>query len=417
MTKSHENNAALLQSSSPEEWKRVQFGDVAKKVSNIVDHKRCDLDRFVAGEHMQTDDFRIKEWGIIDKGYLGPAFNHKFTKGQILYGSRRTYLRKVSIPHFDGVCANTTFVIEPAGDSLIPELLPFVMQSAGFTDHSIRMSKGSTNPYINWKDIACYEFEVPEKEQQRRIANTLWAAEDCIVKCEQFVTAAEQVKQIMMLELFSKGIGRSELKEVKGFGKVPKEWEVKRFKELTYKIQDGTHITPHYIEKGIPFLRVTDIHDASIDLDKVKFISPEEHLELIKRCKPEKGDILYSKNGTIGIIKLVDWDWEFSIFVSLCLIKPKTEILETKFICYVLDSDIIIKQLRTRAKQMTVTNLHLEEINELKFPVPSKNEQTQIISILIRCDETIAAARANVAAAKALKMKIINGMLNKGKEQ
>ncbi|NLH79022.1 MAG: hypothetical protein GX465_18535, partial [Acidobacteria bacterium] len=199
MNNFQKSDVIQLQSSTlPEGWHLVRFGDVAKKVSTIIDRNNCELDRFIAGEHMQTDDFRIKEWGIIDEGYLGPAFNHKFTKGQILYGSRRTYLRKVSIPHFDGICANTTFVIEPQGNDLIPDLLPFVMQSAGFTEHSIKMSKGSTNPYINWKDIACYEFAVPDKDRQRRIATTLWAAEDCIVKGERFVKAVERIKKILV---------------------------------------------------------------------------------------------------------------------------------------------------------------------------------------------------------------------------
>ena len=195
---------------------------------------------------MQTDDFRIKEGGIIDEGYLGPAFNHRFSKGQILYGSRRTYLRKVSIPHFDGVCANTTFVIEPTGDDIVPELLPFIMQSAGFTEHSIKMSKGSTNPYINWKDIAFYDFAVPAKDRQRRIATILWAAEDCIRKGERFVAAAEQAKRVLMRDLFSKGIGHTDFEQIKGFGKFPEGWEIVQAQKLLddkkiQKIQDGNY--------------------------------------------------------------------------------------------------------------------------------------------------------------------------------
>jgi len=92
------------------------------------------------------------------------------------------------------------------------------------------------------------------------------------------------------------------------------DWPVTELSEVSTKITDGAHFTPTYTETGVPFLRVTDITESNTSK---KFIPQEEHNELIKRCRAEKGDVLYSKNGTIGIAKLIDWDWEFSIFVSL----------------------------------------------------------------------------------------------------
>jgi type I restriction enzyme M protein len=79
------------------------------------------------------------------------------------------------------------------------------------------------------------------------------------------------------------------------------DWPVKELSEVTTKITDGAHFTPTYMETGVPFLRVTDITESNLSK---KFIPQEEHIELIKRCRPEKGDVLYSKNGTIGIAKL-----------------------------------------------------------------------------------------------------------------
>ena len=89
---------------------------------------------------------------------------------------------------------------------------------------------------------------------------------------------------------------------------------IKKFKlgDICNLITDGTHFTPTYVSVGVPFLRVTDITESN---DSKKFIPKEEHLELIKRCNPQKGDILYTKNGTIGVAKKIDWDYEFSVFV------------------------------------------------------------------------------------------------------
>jgi type I restriction enzyme S subunit len=95
----------------------------------------------------------------------------------------------------------------------------------------------------------------------------------------------------------------------------PEGWSLATLDELAI-VRDGSHVTPTYLTVGIPFLRVTDIQDEEIDLVTVKRISPEEHANFTRSIKPQKGDILYSKNGTIGIPRLVTWDWDFSIFVS-----------------------------------------------------------------------------------------------------
>lgn len=114
-------------------WTRVAFGDVVRQVRDHVDPSTADLERYVAGEHMDTNDLRIRRWGTVGDGYLGPAFHMRFRPGQVLYGSRRTYLRKVAFAEFEGVTANTTFVIDTRDRNvLLPELLPFIMQTESF---------------------------------------------------------------------------------------------------------------------------------------------------------------------------------------------------------------------------------------------------------------------------------------------
>jgi restriction endonuclease S subunit len=417
MNKSQKNDAALLQSSTlPEGWHKVRFGDVTKKISKIVDQRNCDLDRFVAGGHMQTDDFRIKEWGTIDEGYLGPAFNHKFTKGQILYGSRRTYLRKVSIPHFDGVCANTTFVIEPTGNDLIPELLPFVMQSAGFNDHSIRMSKGSTNPYINWKDIACYEFAIPEKEQQRRIATTLWVAEDCIVKGERFVVTAERGKQLLMRELFRKGIGNTEFTEVKGFGKVPKGWEVVPFQNLYAQPSIiGLFKGAEFIGRGFKLVKMTEFFKGDIlgseCADRMEVSENEQ-----KKYSLKSDDLLFGRRSLniegAGKCVLVPKIKETLIFESSIIRTTLNQKIASPYFYLSYFNGWGRSQIKRIIRSVAASGITSTDLASLLVPKPPLPEQRQIASILTRCDETIAAARANVGAAKALKMKMINEMIS-----
>jgi type I restriction enzyme M protein len=156
-----------------ENWKRVRFGDIVRQCKEETDPISDGVERFVAGEHMETENVHIRNWGNVGDGYLGPAFIRRFRKGQILYGSRRTYLKKVACAEWDGVTANTTFVLEAVEGKLLQELLPWIMLSDRFTKHSVQESKGSTNPYINFPDIAKFEFALPPLDQQRRIAEIL----------------------------------------------------------------------------------------------------------------------------------------------------------------------------------------------------------------------------------------------------
>lgn len=183
-------------------WTRVAFGDVVRQVRDRVDPENTDLERYVAGEHMGTDDLKIRRWGVVGDGYLGPAFHMRFKPGHVLYGSRRTYLRKVAVADFEGITANTTFVMESKDPmTLLPELLPFIMQTESFHNHSVKQSKGSVNPYINFSDLTWYEFALPPLEEQRRIAEVLGAAQVNAEACRSVTERILSVRRAMQSDL------------------------------------------------------------------------------------------------------------------------------------------------------------------------------------------------------------------------
>jgi len=191
-----ENTVETLQIDK-KNWTKVKFGAVAIQQKKSVDRENTNLTRYVKGEHMGSQDLHLREWGELTDEYLGPAFIRYFEKGDILYGSRRTYLRKVVIAPFEGITSNTTLVIK-ANEKLIDKrFLPFVMMSEGFTDHSIKNSKGSVNPYVNWKDLANYEFLLPPKAEQARLADLLWAMDEVIEKEKEVLEKLNSTTQII----------------------------------------------------------------------------------------------------------------------------------------------------------------------------------------------------------------------------
>jgi len=255
---------------------------------------------------------------------------------------------------------------------------------------------GITKPYvridINPKLMNNMMSEIPlilpplhEQLQIVSFLDTKTSLIDSLIeKTQRKIELLKEKRTSLINEVVTKGLNPSvEMKDsgVEWIGEIPSHWEVSKVKYVTRLVIDGTHFTPTYIDEGIPFLRVTDIHNETINLENVKYISLEEHRELTKRCLPQRGDLLLSKNGTIGITKVIDWDWEFSIFVSLCLIKFK-ETYSPKLFSYFFQSSIVDLQIKESSKQSTVTNLHLDKIRELLLICPPLSEQSEIVSYL-----------------------------------
>ncbi len=184
--------------------KKVKFADVAVKLTRKINPEQDGIERIVAGENLESDDFKIRTWGVVGRDFLGPAFHVLFKSGDILYGSRRTYLRKVSLADFDGVCANTTFVIRAREDIVLQGFLKHIMLSDAFTKYSVGVSKGSTNPYINWKDLDNFSFYIPDLETQAKIVEVLDGIDDIAELTRDQASAFRNLKFKLVNKLITK---------------------------------------------------------------------------------------------------------------------------------------------------------------------------------------------------------------------
>ena len=156
---------------------RLQFGDVVRlSTTRIADPLAAGVERYVGLEHITPEDLHIHSWGLVSEGV---TFTNAFQPGQVLFGKRRAYQRKVAVADFAGVCSSDIYVFESKDpDVLLPELLPFICQSEGFYQHAVGTSAGSLSPRTNWSQLAKYEFPLPPLDEQRRIAELLWAADN-----------------------------------------------------------------------------------------------------------------------------------------------------------------------------------------------------------------------------------------------
>ncbi len=166
-------------------------------------------------------------------------------------------------------------------------------------------------------------------------------------------------------------------------GIVPEDWDVMTLSDVCHSICDGTHFTPRYVSQGIPFYSVENI--TANDFENTKYISEKEHATLIKRCKPERGDILMTRitAGVVGDTRLIDWDVNASIYVSLALLKPNNRI-ESEYLYRYSRSPVFIRETEKRAlTNATPKKINMQEIGAIPIPVPrSVVEQRAIATAL-----------------------------------
>jgi type I restriction enzyme S subunit len=357
------------------DWELVTFGDVAIKQNTAVDRKNMDVSRYVAGEHMGSEDLHLRQWGEVGEDYLGPAFTRRFSKGDILYGSRRTYLRKVAVAHFDGVTANTTFVIKANEDLILPKLLPFVMLSEGFAQHSIRNSKGSVNPYINWKDIANYEFLLPPKDQQAKLAELLWAADASVESDRALLSCCELLFKSIEVESFAR-----EGKKSEGLLDVA---TIKRGK-FTHRPRNE----PRFYGGTIPFIQTSEVVNSGKFIREFTQTLNEEGLKISKMFP--KGTIVMTIAANIGYVGILDFDSAFTD--SLVGVTADKKIILQEYLYYYLSFyQPVLDRLAPESAQK---NLSLDTMMSFKVSYPvNKSDQADVVKKLDQVLDAISSSR------------------------
>ena len=165
---------------------------------------------------------------------------------------------------------------------------------------------------------------------------------------------------------------------------VPDSWSWCRLGHILLKLSDGTHSTPRYQSAGIPFLSVKDVSSGFLDFSSCKYISEPEHKELYSRCNPEYGDLLLTKVGTTGIPAIVDTRDEFSLFVSVALLKFNQDLLYNKFLLHEILSPLVQKQAEESTRGVGNKNWVMRDIAKTLIVIPPIEKQYRIVDMIER---------------------------------
>jgi type I restriction enzyme M protein len=397
-------------------WQRVRFGDV---VQNVNETERCPaemgIERFIGLEHIEPGSLHIRSWGNVEEG---TTFTRRCRPMQVLFGKRRAYQRKVAVAEFDAVVSGDIYVFAPKNDRLLPEILPFLCMSERFFQHAVGTSAGSLSPRTNWKNLAQFEFGLPPLDQQRRIAEMLWALNEVVEKWRETNQNTENARS-SKLKAMMLGIDGGNGQTIHDIGDFipPRGWALQRAKELVISpITKGATPSSYLNTKYaiIPFLKVYNLTftgDLDFSIDPT-YIEPQVHQRELKRSQVRSGDILMNLVGPpLGKTALLpDGFPEANVNQAIAIYRIEDPVMREFFLEY-LRSDLAQTWFERRSKKTSgQQNLTLQLAQDLPVPVPP----VEVISKVVKLARSFAVAQRNIStileAALHLRQSIINGL-------
>ncbi|GAA5494085.1 hypothetical protein Rhal01_00241 [Rubritalea halochordaticola] len=384
-------------------WKPVTFGDVVAEVrTNTKDPVADGIKRVVGLEHIEPECIHLRNWASIDED---TTFTKVFHKGHVLFGRRRAYLKKAALADFDGICSGDITVME-AKEDLLPELLPFLVNNDKFFDYAVQHSAGGLSPRTKFKDIANYEFLLPPKEQQAKLAELLWAADETIEQKTQIVDQIALTKEALI---------DHHVKEITRSGKVLTIAELATDeKNACCGGPFGSDLTAkdYVLEPGVPVIRGTNLTKGKARFveDDFVYVSEDKGLSLEKNSA-RRGDILVTQRGTLGQIGLIPKDSKFPQYIvsqSQMKVTINEDLALSEYVYYYLLSRRAQRHLEIVTISTGVPHINLGIFKNFPIPVPSLDTQVQVTSGLSQIDSTIGTAVDNVIQSKSLLKTLIN---------
>lgn len=358
-------------------WKPVKFGDVVfEPKETCKDIIAEGIEHVVGLEHIDAGDMHLRKSAGIEES---TTFTKKFQKGDVLFGRRRAYLKKAAQADFDGICSGDITVFRTKKD-LILSLLPFIVNNDKFFDYAVKHSAGGLSPRVKFKDLANYEFLLPPKAEQARLAELLWAMDEVIEKEKVALTKSDNLFLSYSKRIFSDETG--EAKELNNVGTL---------------IMGQSPPGCSYNEKGdgIPFLQGNaefgDLHPT------------------FNKCTTEpnrivpKSSILISVRAPVGDLNIADRN--YCIGRGLAGLFIEEESLRNYVFNFLKFSK---NELDKRSTGSTFKAINKDALASLKMVVPSKDKLWKNSIILNSILGLKSSLVTNISSSQSLQKSIIN---------
>ncbi len=386
-------------------WKVWRFDQIATNVNVRIDNpSESGMEHYIGLEHLDPDSLRIRRWGSPDDV---EATKLVFKKGDIIFGRRRAYQRKLGVAEFDGICSAHAMVLRAKPEVVLPDFLPFFMQSDLFMNRAVEISVGSLSPTINWKTLAVQEFALPPLEEQRRMVLMLSTLEENLVALDSALASATGL-QFSRLEYAFDSIPDGCLHPVEKLVVTPP--------------RNGLSPKVNADERGYPTLSISAVRDGCIVTEgNIKYAEVTDDQATAFALK--KDDVLVVRgNGNkllTGKCGLVDTVPQGCFYPDLLIrLQFDSKIIRPQFAALQWNTPSTHKRLISRAKSTNgIWKINGGDIRQHTLKVPPIEEQDALLEEIgaIREARTdIERRKAKAQALKALALKEIVGGSSNG---
>lgn len=320
-------------------------------------------------EHLISGEIRFNEYDVNTEN----TFTRFFSKGQVLFGRRRAYLKKAAVAEFDGICSGDITVIEAIPSKIVPELLPFILQNDNLFDFAVSRSAGGLSPRVKWEDLSEFEVCLPSMEEQKILADKLWAAYRLKESYKKLLAATDDMVKSQFIEMLAI--------------------------DPQYKTLDnacsyiGKGITPKYVETStIAVVNQACVYWDGLHLDNVKY---HDSGIALKKSLLENGDVLLNStgSGTLGRSCLYinpggDKDYITDGHVAVLKTEPKfilPEVLVMYFSLKDTQEELYRNYVTGSTNQVDIV---FTSIKNMKIPTPQIDLQKKFISIKHQADKS-----------------------------
>ena len=350
---------------------KYRFDQIA--INSTVKKKPIDADKehYIGLEHLDSDCLIVSRWGA-EVTPIGEKL--LMQKGDILFGKRRAYQRKVGIAPFDGIFSAHGMVLRPKENVVIKEFFPFFIASDQFMERAVRISVGGLSPTINWKDLKEQEFELPSLEEQRILSEKLWAAYRLKESCKRLLVATDEMVKSQFIEMFG-----NTSKEM--LGKF-----IQVIRGVSYKPSDVK--TADDPDTAV-ILRSNNINDANLNTDEVVYIdknrvSGDQYLRIndIVVCASNGSKALVGK---AAINKTLTNQYAHGAF---CLLVRPNDNINHVYLNTFFQTSLYKKQIDELAAGSNILNIKQEHLTNMILPLPIIEEQNKFAIIAEQADKS-----------------------------
>ncbi|MCC3860739.1 restriction endonuclease subunit S [Pseudemcibacter aquimaris] len=352
----------LTEKQKSEGWRIVKFGEIAKSVSKRVDPADTDLEVYVGLEHLDPDNLRITRRGV-PSDVKGQKLLVK--PGQIIFGKRRAYQRKVAVADFEGICSAHAMVLEAIPEAVVPEYLPFFMQSDMFMERAVAISEGSLSPTIKWKTLANQEFPLPPRPRQEEMLEIFEKIEDKLFQIDELLKRTD----FLLGKIRAESVHDDEYKKI-NLGDI-------------VKFKGGSGFKPKYQgnkQGEIPFIKVADMNHGENSKYIIKsdnWISGEEK-KIMKATEFPAGSVVFAKVGAALLLNRRRILKHSTIIDNNMMAALPSGEISTEYLYHFLNTI----DFATFVRQGAVPSVNQSDMASVKINLPDLEKQESISETL-----------------------------------